>query len=87
MWGPNFDWIPDQDHGCVTMIALQRMLLQCEDAKIYLLPAWPREWDCDFKLHAPRKTIVEGKVADGMLTDLTVSPESRKNDVIVLEPQ
>ncbi len=42
-WGPNFDWIPDQDHGSVTMIALQRMLMQCEDEKIYLLPAWPNE--------------------------------------------
>ena len=25
-WGPNFDWVPDQDHGGVAMIALQRML-------------------------------------------------------------
>lgn len=22
-WGPNWDWIPDQDHGCTAMIALQ----------------------------------------------------------------
>lgn len=27
-WGPNSDWIPDQDHGSVAAIALQRMLLQ-----------------------------------------------------------
>lgn len=87
MWGPNFDWIPDQDHGCVTMIALQRMLLQYEGEKIYLLPAWPREWNCDFKLHAPSKTIVEGKVEEGKLTDLRIFPESRKNDVVMLEPQ
>ena len=41
MWGPNFDWIPDQDHGSVMMIALQRMALQYEGNEIRLLPAWP----------------------------------------------
>ncbi len=29
-WGPNFDWVPDQDHGAVACIALQRMLMQCD---------------------------------------------------------
>jgi alpha-L-fucosidase 2 len=27
-WGPNHDWIPDQDHGSAACIALQRMLMQ-----------------------------------------------------------
>ncbi|MCF6356943.1 MAG: DUF5703 domain-containing protein, partial [Draconibacterium sp.] len=52
-WGPNFDWTPDQDHGSVALIALQRMLLQYDNDKIYLLEAWPISWDVEFKLIAP----------------------------------
>ena len=55
-WGPNFDWIPDQDHGSVALIALQTMLLQSEDRKFLLLPAWPKNWLVDFKLHSPLQT-------------------------------
>ncbi len=86
MWGPNYDWTPDQCHGGVAMIALQRMLVQCDAEKILLLPAWPKEWDVDFKLHAPPKTTVEGKVKDGTVVALKVTPESRRKDVLILKP-
>lgn len=82
-WGPNFDWIPDQTHGGVMMRTFQSMLLQTEGKKIFLLPAWPKEWHCEFKLHAPQQTIVEGKVIAGKVVDLKVTPESRRKDVIV----
>ena len=59
-WGPNYDWTPDQDHGGVLMKTLQAMLLQTDGRQIFLLPAWPKEWDVEFKLHAPQQTIVEG---------------------------
>jgi hypothetical protein len=52
-WGPNFDWVPDQDHGGALMIALQRMVLQAEPGRIDLLPAWPADWAVDFRLHVP----------------------------------
>ena len=81
MWGPNYDWIPDQCHGSVAMTALQRMLLQYEGDTIRLLPAWPRHWDVDFKLHAPRKTTVEGRVRNGEIAEMKVSPASRRGDV------
>ena len=81
------DWIPDQDHGGVAMTALQRMLLQCEGSKILLLPAWPKDWDVDFKLHAPYRTTVEGTVRGGKLDNLKVTPEPRKKDVVVLPLQ
>lgn len=84
-WGPNFDWLPDQCQGSVTMIALQRMLMQCEDDTIRLIPAWPKDWNADFKLHAPRNTIVEGRVENGKIVTLNVTPEARSNDVIVME--
>ncbi len=64
-WGPNFDWTPDQDHGGVLMIALQRMVLQAEADRLDLLPAWPKGWDVDFRLHAPGGRVVEGRYAGG----------------------
>ena len=81
-WGPNFDWIPDQDHGGVLMKAFQSMLMQTDGRKIYLLPAWPKDWNAEFKLHAPYKTVIEGRVENGKLVDLNVTPESRRKDVI-----
>ena len=87
MWGPNFDWLPDQDHGSVILIALQRMLLQYDDNKILLTPAWPKEWDARFKLHAPNNTTVEGVIKDGKVSKLEVTPESRRKDVVILPMQ
>jgi hypothetical protein len=84
-WGPNFDWMPDQDQGSVSLIALQRMLMHCEGKTIRLLPAWPKDWNADFKLHAPYNTTVEGRVENGKVLNLKVMPESRRNDVIVME--
>ena len=80
-WGPNFDWTPDQCHGSVTLIALQRMLMLCDGDAIHLLPAWPDEWNADFKLHAPNQTTVEGRVENGKIVQLKVTPESRRKDI------
>jgi hypothetical protein len=82
-WGPNLDWVPDQDHGSVISIALQRMLMQCDGDTIRLAPAWPKDWNASFKLHAPKNTTVEGRVANGKVTDLKVTPESRRKDVLI----
>jgi hypothetical protein len=86
-WGPNFDWIPDQDHGGVLMKAFQSMIMQTEGRKIFIAPAWPQDWNANFKLHAPYQTVVEGRVEDGKLVDLKVSPESRRADVVSLIKQ
>ncbi len=80
-WGPNYDWTPDQDHGGVLMKAFQSMLLQTDGQKIFLLPAWPADWDVDFKLHAPRQTVIEGRYRGGKMQELRVTPESRRADV------
>jgi len=32
-WGPNFDWVPDQDHGSAACMALQYMLMQCDEGQ------------------------------------------------------
>jgi len=78
------DWIPDLDNGGSGMITLQRMLMQCDGRRIQLLPAWPREWTADFKLHAPHQTTVEGHVENGKVTQLRVTPSSRAKDVVIL---
>ncbi len=87
-WGPNYDWVPDQDHGGVLMKAFQSMLLQTDpySDRIYLLPAWPKEWDCDFKLHAPYNTVVQGRVKNGHVVDLVVTPQSRMKDIVFCAP-
>lgn len=81
-WGPNYDWVPDQDHGGVLMRTLQTMLMQTEGRTIHLLPAWPEGWDADFQLHAPNQTTIRGKVRGGELLDLQVDPPERRADVI-----
>jgi hypothetical protein len=83
-WGPNYDWIPDQDHGTVGMIALQAMLMQTDGERILLFPAWPSEWDVSFRLHAPGKTVVEGVFRGGKLQSLKVTPTIRQKDIIAV---
>jgi hypothetical protein len=83
-WWKNSDWIPDMDNGGAGMTTLELMLMQCDGKRIQLLPAWPKNWAADFKLHAPYKTIVEGHVEDGKITKLTVTPKERAKDVIIV---
>ena len=81
-WGPGFDWTPDHNWGGSGMIGLQEMLMQVDDKKIYLFPAWPKDWNVHFKLHAPYNTTVEATVKDGKVTSLTVLPKERAKDVV-----
>jgi hypothetical protein len=81
-WSKNSDWIPDMDNGGAGMSTLQLMLLQCHGREIRLLPAWPADWNAEFKLHAPLQTTVEGRVEQGKVTRLKVTPASRARDVI-----
>lgn len=85
-WGPNYDWTPDQDHGGVLIKATQAMLMQTDGQAIYLLPAWPSDWDVSFKLHAPSHTTVECELKGGKIIRLLVTPESRRKDVICAAP-
>jgi hypothetical protein len=86
-FGPGHDWLPDHNHGGSAMVGLQEMLLAPEprpDGRIHLLPAWPKNWDVSFKLHAPGGTVVECDYADGKLRSLKVTPGSREKDVEIL---
>jgi hypothetical protein len=86
-WGPNYDWVPDQDHGSNILSTLQMMLVQHDGRRILLLPAWPEGWDADFRLHAPYDTVLTGRVRDGRLEWLQVDPPARLADVEILGPK
>ena len=81
-WGPGHDWVPDHNWGGSGMIGLQEMLMQTFDDQILLFPAWPKEWDVDFKLHSPGNTTVECSLKGGEIVRLEVTPGSRRADII-----
>lgn len=83
-WGPGFDWTPDHNWGGSGMIGLQEMLLQTNGKQIYLFPAWPKDWNVHFKLHAPYNTTVEATLKDGKVTSLIVLPKEREKDVVIM---
>ena len=83
MWGPNFDWLPDQDHGSNLLGVAQLMLLQPVGDQLLVLPTWPLEWNVGFKLHAPHDTVVEIELQDGRLQRLQVTPAARRADLLL----
>ena len=73
-WGPGYDWSPDHNWGGSAMIGLQEMLLQEKpDGELLLFPAWPREWDVHFRLHASGGRIVEAVMKDGRVVSSSVT--------------
>lgn len=86
-WGPGHDWVPDHNWGGSGMIGLQEMLMQTIGDEILLFPAWPKEWDVSFKLHAPKNTTVEVVLEDGEIKNLIIFPEERRKDLRILNFQ
>lgn len=81
-WGPGHDWTPDHNWGGSGMIGMQEMLLQEAGTKIYLFPAWPKDWDVHFKLHLKGNTTVEAKIKKGIVEIIDVQPTTRRCDII-----
>jgi len=84
-FGPGHDWLPDHNWGGAGMVGVQEMLLAPEptpQGKLHLFPAWPTDWDVDFKLHAPGPTVVEAVLRAGNLVSLNVTPSSRAKDIV-----
>ncbi len=73
-WGPNYDWVPDQDHGSVSSRALQNMLVQTNGNEVLLLPAWPKAWNVQFKIHVPGKKTIEGSYHQGSGVNIKNKP-------------
>lgn len=80
--GSDGDWFPDQDHGGNLLMAMQAMLVQADGNRILVLPAWPKEWNVEFKLHVPQRTVVEGVYRGGKLQKLKVTPRKRARDIV-----
>lgn len=57
-WAVGNDWLPDLDNGGSAMSALQAMLVQCDGEEIRSLPAWPKEWSVDCKLHVTKQRVI-----------------------------
>jgi len=83
-WECKMDGTPDSDHGANSVNALQSMLLQSDGRRIFLLPAWPEDWDVSFKLTATFNTTVECVYHHGKVQSLKVTPESRRADILDL---
>jgi hypothetical protein len=68
-WDAGFDWAPDHNRGGAGMIGLQEMLLQEDlDHNPILFPAWPREWNCRFRLYLSGQRCVDGEIKNGKIT-------------------
>ena len=80
-WGPGFDWVPDHNWGGSGMIGMQDMLVQEANGKILLFPAWPKNWNVHFKLHATQNTTIEAKLENGRVEIIKVTPEERRKDI------
>ena len=66
---PGYDWAPDCNKGGAAMIGLQEMLLQEKtDGELMLFPAWPKEWNVRFRLHATGNRTVNAMITDGKIT-------------------
>lgn len=81
MWGPIYDGVPDTDHGANIIHQLQEMVMQVREGKIYLLPAFPDEWDVSFRMHPDKDTIITAEYRQGILRKLEVVPESARDRI------
>ncbi len=90
-FAPHFqDYEPSEDHFANMMSTLQFMLIQPVDdqnGSSVLFPSWPCSWDVDFKLRAPRNTIVSGTFKQGQLQSLIVDPPERKASITMMNCQ
>ncbi|MBN1395632.1 MAG: hypothetical protein JW959_11460 [Pirellulales bacterium] len=74
-YGPNYDWVPDQDHSSSASLALQRMLVQVDGQRVLLFPAWPTDWDVEFKVFGPSGSIIMGDFENGTVKWLDPVPD------------
>lgn len=63
--GPGHDYSPDLDHGGVIMMALQYMLVQENGNDVMLFPAFPKNWQVNFKLRTYNNKTVYAEFKDG----------------------
>jgi len=87
-WGPGHDWTPDHNWGGTGMVGLQETALQTYGDTIQPFACWPSDWDGSFKLHAPKRTLVEAKLEGRRVefVKITVEEGSGRDSVELLLP-
>ncbi len=80
-FGPGHDWVPDMNWGGSGMVGLQRMLLNTDERGIYLFPAWPADWDVEFRLYGYGGVRVDGRICRGGAPAYSVLPASAPQQV------
>ncbi|XP_062510609.1 uncharacterized protein LOC134186626 [Corticium candelabrum] len=80
------DYEPSLDHLSTMRTAVHYMLVQWSSVNdtVFLFPSWPTQWDVTFRLHAPLSTVIEASCIGGKLKSLTVTPDTRKKDIKVI---
>jgi hypothetical protein len=53
------------------------MLIHYENDTVHLFPAWPKEWDVEFKVKAPGNTTIEGLYENGKMVRIKTIPEDK----------
>jgi len=83
--GSPHDWCPDFDGPGNMMNTLQEMVVQSgPNGEILLTPAWPKNWNAKFRLHASGNVFVQGTIVRGKLTEFTTTPPGAKARVKVI---
>jgi len=73
--------VPVTDGARVRQKTLQLSLMTVKDEFIELHAAWPRHWTDTFTLQAPQDITIAGRVEEGVLIELVVSPADRRQDI------
>ena len=77
---------PDFVRAGDAMAGLHTMLVAAEpsaEGRIFLLPAWPKNWDVTFRLRVPGNTQIDAVVEGGVIRSLVVNPLARRDQVTV----
>ena len=69
-----YDWAPDINRAGAAMIGIQEMLLQeTEDGELLLFPAWPKDIDATFRLHATGNRTIEAEIKGGKISHRVIN--------------
>lgn len=84
--GPQTLGSPDFIRAGDAMAGLHAMLVAAEpkaDGRIFLLPAWPKNWDVTFRLRVPGNTQIDAVIEAGSLRKFVIEPTSRRAHVVL----
>ena len=73
--------VPLTDGAGMRQKTLERLLMTVKPEFIQLHSAWPLHWSDTFALNAPQGIQIRGKVEDGVLVELEVTPADRRQDI------